>query len=374
MHPEFPLDDEIIYLNHAAVAPWPKRTYEAVELFAKENIIQGAKDYPKWTEKEAELKKLMQWLINAESADDIALLKNTSEGLSVIAHGLNWKKGDNVVIPDQEFPSNRIVWESLKEYGVEVRSVSLKESNSPESALIEAIDNNTRLMSVSAVQYDTGFRLDLSTLGKSCKEQDILFCIDAIQCLGALSFDVQKYQADFVIADGHKWMLGPEGLALFYCSPIARDLLSLKQYGWRMVAEPFNFDNKDWQVAPDARRFECGSPNMLGIFALHASLSLIKETGIDFIEEKILKNSSYLTNYINSNKDYELISSSEPERISGIVTFRHKHIDAEMLYPYLMSKNIICAHRGGGIRFSPHFYTDTSLIDHAMTIIDNYNE
>ncbi len=224
---EFPLPDGLVYLNHAGVAPWPRRTATAIERFAEENTTSGPVHYEAWLEVEASLRVQLRALLNAPSSDDIALVKNTSEALSFVAHGLDWRAGDNVVIPDQEFPSNRVVWESLAPQGVEVRQVNLSRGDSPEAALTAAVDRRTRLVSVSSVQYGTGLRLDLATLGAFFHDHRILFCVDAIQSLGALLMDVQHIQADFVMADGHKWLLAPEGLGVFYCRAECRDQLKL---------------------------------------------------------------------------------------------------------------------------------------------------
>ena len=235
---EFPQDSDVYYLNHAAVSPWPQRAATAVAKFARENLHRGAADYPAWLKTEQSLRSKLAQMIGAESVANIALQKNTSEGLSAIAYGLNWQAGDAIVITDQEFPSNRIVWESLASKGVSLIEAPLgngQDTDTPEQNIIAALDSSVRLLSVSSVQYGNGLVLDLEQLGNACREQGILFCVDAIQSIGALPFDVTACQADFVVADGHKWMLGPEGLALFYVSDRAMDLLSLNQYGWHMV-------------------------------------------------------------------------------------------------------------------------------------------
>ncbi|HKJ21707.1 MAG TPA: aminotransferase class V-fold PLP-dependent enzyme, partial [Gammaproteobacteria bacterium] len=291
---EFPLPEGLVYLNHAGVAPWPRRTATAIERFAEENTTCGPVHYEAWLEVEASLRVQLRALLNAPSSDDIALVKNTSEALSFVAHGLDWRAGDNVVIPDQEFPSNRVVWESLAPQGVEVRQVNLSRGDSPEAALTAAVDRRTRLVSVSSVQYGTGLRLDLATLGAFFHDHRILFCVDAIQSLGALLMDVQHIQADFVMADGHKWLLAPEGLGVFYCRAECRDQLKLTQFGWHMLEQHTDFDRRDWAPAKGARRFECGSPNMLGVHGLHASLSLLTEVGLDNIQRNVLSNSKYL--------------------------------------------------------------------------------
>lgn len=368
MHPEFQLDNNIIHLNHAAVAPWPTRTIKAVTDFANENGKLGSLNYLQWYRTETRLRERMCRLINASSADDIGLLKNTSEGLSVIAYGIDWQAGDNVVIPANEFPSNRIVWESLSPLGVEIRQIDICCSD-PEAELINAMDSRTRLLSVSAVQYATGLRLMLETLGAACHKRDILFCVDAIQQLGALKFDTQQIHADFVVADAHKWMLGPEGLALFYSSPVARERLKLSQYGWHMVEHVGDFNRQDWQPANSARRFECGSPNTLGIYATEASLSLIDEVGMDTIENRILENSRWLCEQIQADSGLELISDPRPQRLSGIVTFKPSGQDVESLHVKLTDAGVLCVARGGGIRFSPHFYTDRALIEQALGYI-----
>lgn len=365
---EFPLQSGLIYLNHAAVAPWPRRTADAVCQFARENQSQGAKRYLGWLELEAHTRELLARLINAPSVDEIALLKNTSEGLSFLAYGLDWQTGDNIVISDEEFPSNRVVWQSLSQLGVEVREVNLHQDGSPEQALINATDANTRLLSISSVQYASGLRMDLMQLGKHCRTHDILFCVDAIQSLGAMEFDVQACQADVVVADGHKWMLGPEGVALFYVRPEVRPRLKLHEYGWHMLADPGDYQRRDWQVVDNARRFECGSPNMLGIHALHASLSLLLDIGIPHVETELLERSCTLIDLIHRTPELELISDDSPDRISGIVSFRHTAIAANDLYDKLMAINVICAARGGGVRFSPHFYTPMPLLAEAVKL------
>jgi len=301
---EFPQADELIYLNHAAVAPWPARSRDALTKFAQQNVDRGATDYPGWVAVESRLRKRLAALIGAASADDIALQKSTSEALSVVAWGLEWKAGDNIILCRQEFPSNRIPWESLQSQGVEVRYLDLASTTDPERAYIDLMDRNTRLVSVSSVQYASGLRTDLVRLGEACKARDILFCVDAIQSLGALPFDLSECHADFVMADGHKWMLGAEGLALFWVNPNIRDQLRLYQYGWHMTREGGNFDAPSWHPADSAKRFECGT---------------------------------------------------------------HPQIEPPDLHQQLMQQQIICACRGGGVRFSAHLYNDMERLEQAIS-------
>ncbi len=366
----FELSKQLIYLNHAAVSPWPKKTSDAVIDFAKQNAEFGTKFYLEWLKKESDLRQQVKSLINAPSVNDIALVKNTSEALSFVAYGLIWKHGENIVSSGEEFPSNRIPWQSLSNKGVEFRQADLTSSIFPEQALFELVDRNTRLITISSVQFANGLRMDLKMIGEFCKKRDILFCIDAIQSIGALEFDVQEYQADFVMADGHKWMLGPEGLGFFYSTPKSRDMLQLTQYGWHMIEDTHNYENLPWQIHPTARRFECGSPNMLCIHALSASLELLLEIGMTKIEQRVLTNADYLIKKINASKSLKLLFEPNSPLKSGIVLFNHKKIPNKQLFRHLQENEIMCALRGGGIRFSPHFYNSVAELDQALAIAE----
>ena len=365
-HAEFPLTDELIYLNHAAVAPWPKRTRDAVMAFAVQNSQFGSHYYLDWLKKEAKLRQQFKTLLNTPSMDDIALVKNTSEALSFVAYGLNWQAGDNIVSSDQEFPSNRLPWQSLADQGVEFRQADLNSADSPEDALFALVDAHTRLLTISSIQFVSGLRIDLHRIGAFCKQRDILFCIDAIQSLGAVQFDVQAYHADFVMADGHKWLFGPEGLGVFYSSTSAREKLKLTQFGWHMLKDTNNYENKPWEIHPGAQRFECGSPNMLGIHALSASLSLLLEVGMDNIEKQVIERSDFLKTIITDHPQLELLSNRISPFKSGIVVFKHRTIANEVLYKSLQQNGVVCALRGGGIRFSPHFYNNFDEIERAV--------
>jgi len=369
----FNLDDDVIHVNHAAVGPWPIKTAEVVKSFADENAHIGSKHYLRWVETETNLRIKLALLINASSSEEIALLKNTSEGLSVIAYGLDWQPGDNIVIAEEEFPSNRIVWESLKPKGVEIRLVSLTGEANPEQKLIDQIDDKTRLLSISAVQYASGLRMDLYALGQACKDKDVLYCVDAIQQIGALRFDAQAIQADFVVADGHKWMFGPEGLALFYCRKELLETLKLNQFGWHMVENFLDFDSMDnWQAANSSRRFECGSPNMLATHALHTSIGILLDIGMKNIEQLVLNKVQYLIEGFSKQKDIVILSPTALERHAGIFTFKKSTVENEELYNWLVNKGVVCALRGGGIRFSPHFHNSEKQLDTLIDWVINY--
>ncbi len=368
---EFNLDEDVIYLNHAAVAPWPVRAEKAVNAFCRENVTIGSKKYANWLKVEAHLKHQLAQLINAKSVDEIALVKNTSEALSFVAYGLEWAAGDTIVTSDEEFPSNIIPWESLESQGVRVIKTHLKDAEDPTTELIKNIDSRTKLLTISSVQYASGLRVDLERLGEVCQQKGVLFCIDAIQSIGAFPVDVQKYQADFMMADGHKWMLGPEGLGVFYCRQAAIDKLKLTQYGWHMVEDMGNYDVPEWTTATSARRFECGSPNMLSIHALSASISLLLEVGIDTVAKNVIERGHYVIDKVQQNPSLTLLTKPDEEG-NNIIVFKPSSNDSDALFEYLTSHQVVCAKRGGGIRFSPHFYTPYDVIDRAFTLIDAF--
>ncbi len=370
-HSEFNLDDDIVYLNHAAVSPWPQRTEKAVNAFCRENVTIGSKKYTNWLKVESHLKQQLAELINAKSSDEIALVKNTSEALSFIAYGLSWQTGDNIVTSDEEFPSNMIPWESLANKGVTVKKTSLKNTDDPTDRLIQQMDDQTRLLTISSVQYASGLQVDLKRLGQACQQKGVLFCIDAIQSIGAFPFDVQAYQADFVMADGHKWMLGPEGLGVFYCRQQTMDQLELTQFGWHMVEDMGNYDTPIWTTALSARRFECGSPNMLSIHALSASISLLLETGMHSISTAIMSRGQYIIDKILNEDALILLTQPNPNG-NNIIVFKLADERTKELFSYLTENNVICAMRGGGIRFSPHFYTPNLAIDRAFEFIKQF--
>lgn len=285
-----------------------------------------------------------------------------------MAFGLDWRDGDQVIISTEEFPSNRIVWEALRPQGVEVVQVDLQDGDA-ESALLAACTPRTRLMAISAVQYASGLRLDLDRLGAGCRQRGVLLCVDAIQQLGAMSMDVQSSGCAFAMADGHKWLLGPEGLGVFYCRQDLREQLTLHEYGWHMLEHAGDYDRDDWQPARSARRFECGSPNMLGAMALEASLSLLEEVGMAHVEQAVHERVQWLLDGLRDIPGVQMRSIVEREKRAGILTFAMDGWDNRALHERLKREQIICAQRGGGIRLSPHFYTEPRIIEHTLKLL-----
>ncbi len=358
------------YANHAAMGPWPRCAARAVQAFAQENAEVAAVSYGRWLKREAQLRDMLAGMVNAASADDIALLKNTTEGICTVANGLEWRRGDNVVIPRGEFPSNRLPWLALERYGVELREVDIRSTPEPEKALLDRMDANTRLLSVSAVQWTDGLRLKLELLGSACKTNSVFFFVDAIQQLGAQQVDVQACGIDFLAADGHKWLLAPEGIAVFYCSQSARAELQLQQHGWHMVDESLRFDREDWLPSESAVRFEAGSPNMLGQVAMHASVELLQDVGMAEVETRVADNSRVLTQALMDIGGVELLRPYDPGRVSGIVSFRlpgHELLD---VHQALKRAQITSAVRGNAVRLSPHFYQSGQPLQQMLAVLE----
>ncbi len=368
---EFPILEHGLYANHAAIAPWPRTTSQAVAEFARENCEIGAEKYSRWLLREKHLRKNLASLINAASANDIALLKNTTEGICTVANGIDWRSGDNIVLPAGEFPSNRLPWLALQHLGVEVREVDIRSNQDPEQALLARMDKRTRLLSVSAVQWTDGLRLRLEILGTACQQNNVLFFVDAIQQLGAMQMDVQACGIDFLAADGHKWLLAPEGIAVFYCRQSVRESMHLKQQGWHMVDEPYQFNRDQWQPSRTASRFEAGSPNTLGQAALHASVELLQSVGMRHVEAYITANSLALSEGIADIHGLELVRPFARQRVSGIVSFRIPASGATEVHRGLQQRKLSCAIRGDAIRLSPHFYQAGKPVLEMLAIIED---
>ena len=368
---EFPILQHGLYANHAAISPWPRVTSQAVAEFAAENCETGPQKYARWLLRETQLRQRLAGLVNAVSADDIALLKNTTEGICTVANGIDWRDGDNLVLPAGEFPSNRLPWLALQSLGVEIREVDIRSTDEPEQALLARMDKRTRLLSVSAVQWTDGLRLQLETLGKACRQNDVFFFVDAIQQLGAMQMDVQACGIDFLAADGHKWLMAPEGIAVFYCREGLRERLKISQQGWHMVDEPYQFNRDQWQPSNTAIRFEAGSPNILGQVAMFASIAVLQKFGMQRVEAHIMANSLSLSKGLADIPGLELVRQFDPQRVSGIVSFRPPNGDPAGIHQALKHSGLSCAVRGDAIRLSPHFYQAGRPLQEMLAVIES---
>ncbi|UCF70157.1 MAG: aminotransferase class V-fold PLP-dependent enzyme [candidate division WOR-3 bacterium] len=304
-----------------------------------------------------EARNLAARLVHAEPAE-ITFVKNTTQGLLLAANGIRWQKGDNVVIPEKEFPANVFPWLNLTEAGVEVRFVPLRGGRFTVEDIDRFVDSRTRAISVSAVSFVDGFRCDLEGIGRYCKDKDIFFVVDAIQALGAVDVDVRECRCDVLSADSHKWLLGPQGIGFAYVSTNALDRLKVSNMGWMSMTDEGNHLCYDIRLKHSAARFEEGTLNILGIMGLKATLEMLLAIGIPVIQSRILELLDQLVAGL-TEKNYEIRSSMKISERSGILSFAHRQRSAEEIFRRLFEANVVCALRDNAVRLSPHFYNNT---------------
>ena len=365
---EFPVTQKYVYMNHAGVAPLSKRVQKAMVDFVEDATVNGAVNVDEWVDTIEECRDNAAELLNAKSTE-IAFMKNTTQGILIAANGIDWNEGDNVVTTAVEFPANVYPWWSLNErYGVETRMVPEKDGIIHLQDIIDNIDDRTRVLTISHVEFASGFRNDITAIGEICRERDIWFVVDAIQSLGAIEVDVKKSKIDILAADGHKWMLAPEGAAVFYCSDSKRDRLINTNLGWAGVINPRDFLDYDITQKPDATRFEEGSYNTTGIYGLNAALKLLRTINIQYIEERVLTLTDLLITGLDK-KGYIVNTPKMKSDRAGIVIFESNIYTPTQLFNLLQDNNIITAERGSGIRISPHFYNTESEIEQLLNIL-----
>lgn len=363
---EFPVTQKCIYLDHAGVSPLPLRVKSAIETFLSEATNAGAFHSPKWSQQVVEIRRSCARLVHARP-EEIAFVKSTSHGLSIVANGLDWKPGDNVLIYEKEFPSNIYPWLNLQRKGVVVKIIPSRDGRIVIDDIEKLIDSRTRLLSLSSVQYANGFRIDLKNVGGLCRNKNVLFCVDAIQSLGVIPMDVKECNIDFLSADGHKWLLGPEGIGIFYCRKELVERIDPPLLGWKSVQNEFDFDHPDFALKTDAQRFEEGSMNLLGIFGLGAAIALLSEVGIDAIEERVLGLGDVIIREAE-RKGYSLLTPKARKERGGNVTIAGA-FDPATTRDDLRGKGIMVNARGNGLRVSPHFYnTEEEIVTlfHAL--------
>jgi cysteine desulfurase/selenocysteine lyase len=364
---EFPVTQNYIYLDHAGIAPLSTRVTSAIDTFLSEATHDGAFLYAKWTQQINDIRRSCAGLINA-GPEEIAFVKNTSHGLSIVAQGLDWKPGDNVLLYEREFPSNRYPWMHLQRKGVNVRVVPSREGRIDLRDIEEMTDAKTRLLALSSVQFSNGFRIDLSKVGDLCRRKKVLFCVDAIQSLGIIPMNVKECNIDFLSADAHKWLLGPEGIGIFYCKEELAEHLDPPLIGWKSVKNAFAFDRPDLVLLSNALRFEEGSMNLLGIFGLGAAIELLSEVGLQRIEEHVLGLGDVIIRSAEERGFAVLTPKARKDR-GGNITIAG-NFDPAKMQQELQGIGIMVNVRGGGLRISPHFYNTDGEIEVLFQSID----
>lgn len=360
------LKNEIIYFNHASSGPFSKILLDKVIEVLKEKSEKNIDDYYTFKEVVAETKSILASMINTVP-ERIAFTDNTSTGFNVLAQSLQWHKGDRILLDDIEFPANVYPFLNLKRIGVEVDFVKSDNGKVSAEMIIEAIKPGTKLISVSFVQFLTGYRIELEKLGKFCSDNGIILSIDAIQGLGALTIDVKKCKIDFLSCGTQKWLLGFQGLAFIYINEELQMKLIPSNVGWLSVKNEWHLLDYNLDLKTTADAFQGGTINALGIYAFNTSLKLLREFGYQNVENLVLDNSKYLLQKLNSIGINCLLSGCDTNNLSGIVSVKIKN--PESIIDLLNRNKIICSVREGFIRFSPHFYNTHQEINRVIDVL-----
>ena len=359
-----PITERWAYFDHAAVAPISIPVGEAIRRWLDEASLQGDTCWPRWSQGLRTTRSTAARLIGAE-VEEIALVPNTTAGINLVAEGLDWQPGDNVVTLADEFPSNLYPWMNLEGRGVETRQLDTERGMVDLNRLAELCDERTRLVPVSWIAYATGCRRDLAAISQIAHDRGALFFVDAIQGMGAFPIDVKAAGVDFLAADGHKWQLGPEGAGIAY---LRRDLLPrLRPFGvgWHSVVHAHDFTHIELKLKETAARYEGGSHNMAGFLALGASLELLDSLGIENIAAAVLD----ITNQACAALEQlgaRIVSPRGEGQASGIVTFDLPGRDLAELRKMCLARGVVLSCRGGYLRISPHAYNNAEDIQRLV--------
>ena len=360
---QFPVRENLVYLNHAAVAPLPRRTADAIRHLADDCLHWGSLHYSEWLDVYQGIRTSAARLLNG-TPEEIALVKNTSEGIATIAMGLDWKPGDRVVGFREEFPANLYPWKRLAAKGVEVTWLSVEDP----LERIEEAARGAKLLAISFVNFLSGYRAPIQAIGEICRRNHCIYLVDAIQGLGAFPIDVEACHIDALAADGHKWILGPEGCGILFIRRDLQDRVEPVEFGWTNVAGYADYGSRDMTLRQDAGRYECGTLNTVGCFGLKASLDFLLEVGPGEIAPIVQNHGDRIAAGVQA-KGYEIMGRRTPESGAGIVSFRKPGVDAVALVRRLKEHRIVAAPRAGWVRTSPHFYIAPPEIDRMLEML-----
>lgn len=367
---EFPVTERYAYLNHAAVAPMPRRATERMRAMAEDVSRTGDQHWADRNEEIERVRGLGARILGARSSREVAFCENTSTGLSYVAEGfVDWQPGDNVIGACLDFPSNVYPWMRLADQGVEYRQIPERDGRIDDDELLSRIDGRTRVLALSWVQYASGYRCDLARIGRFCRERDILLVVDVIQGLGALKLDVENDFVDAAVGSAHKWLLGPEGIGLLYVSDRIVERVRPTRSGWRSMRDQLGWTDFKVDFNEGAKRFESGTLNAYGITALGASLEILLEAGMDEVERRVLSLAERAAAGL-ARLGWQVISSRVEKETSGIVTAVHPDHDTDELVRKLAERGVIVAGRAGRFRVSPHFYNTEEEVDRLLAELE----
>jgi len=357
---QFPVTKNLIYLNHAAVAPLCRPSAEAMQWLAGDALDYGSDHYAKWMETYEGFRRAAARLIHAEP-DEIAIVKNTSEGIATVAIGIDWKPGDAIVAFAEEFPANFYPWKRLEDRGIEVRWLSVFD----DLDRIDTACRGARMLAISFVQYLSGYRVDLKAIGEICRRHDCLFLVDAIQGLGAFPIDVRAANIHALAADGHKWLLGPEGCGVLYVRRDVQDQIEPVEFGWTNVAKYYDYSSRDMSLRDDAGRYECGTLNTIGCYGLRASMEFLLEVEVENVTAAVQALGDRIHDGVTA-LGFETLGRRSRDTGAGIVSFRKQGVESQLIVRKLRESGIIAAPRQGWVRTAPHFYIAPEEIDRML--------
>lgn len=365
---QMPVTQKWAYFDHAAVAPITRAAREAIARWSAEAAEEGGPTWGRWDRRLQEVRAKAAAIVSA-TPEEIALVRSTTEGVTLVAEGYPWQAGDNVVIPTDEFPTNQYPWLNLASRGVETRRVPTVDGQLDLNRLEAACDQRTRIVALSWVGFLSGWRTDLKAAAELAHRRGALLFVDAIQGMGAFPLDVKQLQIDFA-ADGHKWMLGPEGAGLFYIRREHLDRLRPIGVGWNSVVDQSNYTHIDLKLKNTAARYEGGAPNCVGFIGLGASLDLLAESGMAAIGERILEITNVCCERLKAIGAIITSPREKPENSSGIVTFEMPGCDSLALRKFGYSRHVAMAQRASKLRISPHCYTNDDDIDRLISALE----
>lgn len=360
---DFPVAANLIYVNHAAVAPLCKPAADAMAWLADDACRFGSLHYDRWLETYEGLRRATATMIGAHR-DEIAIVKNTSEGIATVALGIDWRDGDKVVAFREEFPANYYPWLRLEPKGVKIEWLSIHD---PLDRIDEAC-RGARLLAVSFVNYLSGHRVDLAAIGEICRRHGAFYFVDAIQGMGAFPIDVEHCRIDALAADGHKWLLGPEGCGVLYVRRDRLDSIEPMEFGWTNTLHYADYASRDMTLRTDAGRYEPGTLNTIGIYGLRASVEYLNRVGVAAVSDAVLGLADHLADGARA-LGYEVMGDRGGESRSGIVSVRTDRVDSRVLVKALRERRIIAAPRQGWARLSPHFYLRHEEMDRVLEVL-----
>jgi cysteine desulfurase / selenocysteine lyase len=356
----------VVYLNHAAVSPLSTKVLRAQIGHLQDRSSGKIETYWDDVKQMEETKRCVQRLINAESISRIAFAGNTSDALNIIASGLDWKPGDRILLSDLEFPSNVYPYYHLKSQGVEIDIMHCPDGKVTPEAVYASLRPRTRILAISAVQFLSGYRADLTVLGEVCRSRGILLIVDGMQAVGGVTVDVQAMKIDGMAAGAAKWQMGPQGIGFLYITEELQARIHQKYLGWLSVENSWDFFNFDQPLAASANRYEGGTVNIPGMWGMHAALSTLLEVGLSSVEAHILALTRLLVDEFRTIPGATLYSPTEDNERSGIVTIIPPDgVDPTLAFDELTRRMIFISLRGGKLRFSPHFYNTPEEIQIA---------